>query len=124
MPDMNLERVLIVAPLNGRDTIRLGLEMAGYTVDMANEAETGLMLAATHAPAVAIIDLAITPMTGWELARAIRQVYGSRIRLIAVTAQADPDDADRWRAAGFDLYLVQPVSPNRMHQEVRRVLPP
>ena len=90
MRDVNVDRVLIVEPPDGRDTIRLGLEMAGYEVDVADDAETGLISAATHAPAVAIIDLAIEPMNGWQLAQAVRELYGSRIRLVAVTARDDP----------------------------------
>jgi DNA-binding response OmpR family regulator len=124
MRDVNVDRVLIVEPPDGRDTIRLGLEMAGYEVDVADDAETGLMLAATHAPAAAIIDLGIEPMNGCQLAQAVRELYGSRIRLVAVTARDDPEDANRSRAAGFDVHLVKPVSPNRVHQELRHLLFP
>ena len=56
----------------------------------------------------------------YSLAKSLRDVFGEHIRLIAVTSRDAPEERDRSREAGFDTYLVKPVSPNRVHQTLRQ----
>jgi DNA-binding response OmpR family regulator len=81
------DRVLVVEEPDGRDTLKLGLEMAGYRVDLADDGEVGLLLAAARTPAAAIIDLKVPIIDGWSLAESLRGVFGKAIRLIAVTSR-------------------------------------
>ena len=53
------DRVLVVEEPDGRETLKLGLEMAGYQVDLADDGEAGLLVAAARTPAAAIIDLKV-----------------------------------------------------------------
>ena len=115
-------RVLVIEGPKGRDKLTLGLEMAGYQVDVADDGEAGLITAGTRTPAAAIIDLDVSIIDGCSLAKSLRDVFGDRIRLIAVTSREEPQDRARSRAAGFDTLLVKPVSPNRAHQTLRRLL--
>ena len=114
--------MLVVDGPDGRDLLELGLEMAGYQVDVADDGEAGLITAGTRTPAAAIIDLDVPIIDGCSLAKSLRDVFGERIRLIAVTSREEPEDRARSRAAGFDTLLVKPVSPNRAHQTLRRLL--
>ena len=114
--------MLLIEEPDVRHRLKLGLEMAGYDVDVVDDGEAGLRAAAARAPAAAIIDLNVPPVTGWTLAQSLRDVFGERIRLIAVGSRDDPEDRDRSRAAGFDAHLVKPVSPNRVHQTLRQLL--
>lgn len=123
MHDGHANRVLLVEKPDGGDMLKLGLEMAGYQVDVANNCDTCLLIAAARAPVAAIIDLDLPPANGGILARSLRQMSGPPIQLIAITSQTDPADQDRSWATGFDLYLVKPVSPNRVHQTLRRLIP-
>lgn len=116
------DRVLVVEEPDGRDTLTLGLEMAGYQVDLADDGEAGLIVAAARTPAAAIIDLGVSNIDGWSLAEALRYVFGEQIRLIAVTSRDDPEDRERSRDAGFDTHLVKPVSPNQVNQTLRQLL--
>jgi len=116
------DRVLVVDEPDGRDLLELGLEMAGYQVDVADDGEAGLITAGARTPAAAIIDLNVPIIDGCSLAGALRHVFGEQIRLIAVTSREQPEDRVRSRAAGFDTLLVKPVSPNRAHQTLRQLL--
>ena len=116
------DRVLVVEEPDGRDVLKLGLEMAGYQVDLADDGEAGLIVAAAHAPAAAIIDLSVPIIDGWSLAESLRDVFGEQIRLVAVTSRDDPEERERSQAAGFDMHLVKPVSPNRVSQTLRQLL--
>ena len=116
------DRVLVVDEPDGRDLLELGLEMAGYQVDVADDGEAGLIVAAARKPAAAIIDLGVPIIDGWLLAESLRYVFGEHIRLIAVTSREEPEDRARSRAAGFDTLLVKPVSPNRAYQTLRQLL--
>jgi CheY-like chemotaxis protein len=51
------DRVLVVEEPDGRDMLQLGLEMAGYEVDVADDGEAGLIVAAARTPAAAIIAI-------------------------------------------------------------------
>jgi DNA-binding response OmpR family regulator len=122
MRDVNVERVLLVEQPNGRDMLKLGLEAAGFETDVADDAETALRTATAHAPAVVIIEINLPRMDGWELARRLRQVFGSRIRLIALTSRGDPEDYAQSTAAGFDVHLVKPVPQSTVEQTIRALL--
>ena len=122
------DRVLVVEEPDGRDMLALGLEMVGYRVDLADDAEAGLIMAAARPPAAAIIDLSVTDLSvsiidGWSLAESLRHVFGEQIRLIALTSRDEPEERERIRDVGFDTYLVKPVSPNRLNQTLRQLLP-
>jgi DNA-binding response OmpR family regulator len=115
-------RVLVIEGPRGRDRLTQGLEMAGYQVDVADDGEAGLIVAAARTPAAAIIDLSVPIIDGWLLAESLRYVFGERIRLIALTSRDEPEEHERSRAAGFDTHLMKPVSPTRAHQTLRQLL--
>jgi two-component system, sensor histidine kinase len=122
MRDVNVERVLLVEKPNGRDMLKLGLELAGFETDVADDAEAALSAAMAHAPAVVIIEINLPRMDGWDLARRLRTLFGSRIRLIALTSRGDPKDYARSIAAGFNVHLVKPVPQSTVEQTIRALL--
>ena len=122
MRDVHVERVLLVEPPDGRDMLKIGLEAAGFEVAVADDAETALTHATALAPAVVIIEIDLPKMDGWELARRLRQLFGSRMRLIALTSRGDPEDHARSTAAGFDVHLVKPVPQTTINQTIRALL--
>ena len=116
------DRVLVVEEPDGRETLKLGLEMAGYQVDLADDGEAGLLVAAARTPRAAIIDLDVPTIDGWSLAESLRGMLGEAIRLIAVTSRDEPEEREQSCIAGFDRHLVKPVSPNQVHQMLRQML--
>ena len=64
-------------------------------------------------PAVALLDLGMPRMDGYELASRLRaSEEGRRITLVAVTGWGQADDRRRTAAAGFDHHLTKPVDPH------------
>ena len=61
-------------------------------------------------PDVALIDIGLPQMDGYEVARRIRaDLQEKRPLLVAITGYGLPEDRNRSRAAGFDMHLVKPV---------------
>jgi DNA-binding response OmpR family regulator len=107
---------------NGREMLKFVLERDGYTVDLADDGEAGLLTVAARHPAVALIDIDVPKLDGWTLARAIRELCGRQIALVAITSRDDPSDSWRSRVAGFDAHLVKPVHVRQVEATIRELL--
>lgn len=119
---VDADRVLLVEMPNGRDMLKISLEAAGFEVDLADDAEIGLVLAAARTPGVIICEIDLPVMDGWQFARAVRTMFADQVRLIALTARGSADDQARSRAAGFDAHLVKPVPTPDVQQTIRQLL--
>lgn len=110
--------VLIVEDNNdARHMLEATLALDGHTVRSAADAASGLALALAATPDVALIDISLPDMDGYELARRLRAAPGGqRIGLVAVTGRGQPDDQRRAFDAGFNAHLVKPVSAERLTQ--------
>jgi two-component system, cell cycle response regulator DivK len=86
------------------------LRATGYRTLEASTGEQALMLAATHSPALVLMDIRLPDMTGVEaLGRLRRNERTERIPVLSLTAQAMKGDRERFIEAGFDGYLSKPV---------------
>jgi CheY-like chemotaxis protein len=87
------------------------LEAQGHTVAVAHDGRTALTLASAFVPDVALLDIGMPVMNGYELAHAIARVPALQAtRLAAVTGWGAKEDRARTRAAGFHHHLTKPVS--------------
>lgn len=114
-------RLLIVE--DNDDTAKvlsMGLEQLGYEVALAHNGPLALQIAQKFAPDVAVLDIGLPVMDGWELARRLRRVR-SGLKVIAVTAFNDEDDRLRSDEAGFSAHLVKPVNISAIHTTVQRL---
>jgi len=102
---------------NVRKALRRILELDGHRVEVARDGPEGVELALATAPEVAFIDIRLPGIDGHEVARRIRAALGSRVLLVALTAQGE-QDRRRARWAGFDAHLMKPVS----YEDLTRVL--
>jgi CheY-like chemotaxis protein len=108
--------VLIVEDnVDARETLKRLLEYEGHRVRVAVDGPSALE-AMREAPAeVALIDIGLPKMDGYELARRIRtEADGGGALLVAVTGYGTPEDRSRSAAAGFDVHLVKPVNPDEL----------
>ena len=103
---------------DGREAMRTLLELSGHRVDVAVDGPSGIELARRAQPEVAVIDIGLPGLDGYQVAAALRAHEGARIRLIALTGYGQADDRRRALEAGFDAHLVKPVQP----EELVRVL--
>jgi CheY-like chemotaxis protein len=79
----------------------------------------GLRILEVFKPDVAILDIGLPGMDGYELATRIRDMPGhEQLRLLALTGYGQPEDARRTRDAGFDLHLVKPLDVQRLLQHI------
>ncbi len=114
-------RILIVEDNDdAREMLRIALSLAGHTVYEAADGRTGIGMAAEVAPDVALIDIGLPGLDGYEVARRIRgSANGKSIRLIAITGYGQAEDQQRALDAGFDAHLTKPVQPERLAELMR-----
>jgi len=107
-------RILVVEDnADARAMLRNLLESAGHEVHEAANGREGLEQALALRPDVALIDLGLPGIDGYEVARQLRAADERRnILLVAVTGYGSPDDRERSLMAGFDVHLVKPVDPD------------
>jgi DNA-binding response OmpR family regulator len=100
--------------------LKFGLEQLGYVVEIAHNGPLALRLAKGFQPEVALLDIGLPVMDGWELARRLRGQHAD-LQLIAVTGMAE--DAARVRSAdaGFADHLLKPVDIDAIDAAVRRL---
>jgi signal transduction histidine kinase/ActR/RegA family two-component response regulator len=109
-------RILLVEDNpDGRATLRLMLQLWGHQVDEAADGVKGLQKALATRPEIAVIDIGLPGLDGYQVARHIRTELGRGICLIAVTGYGQPHDRERSMEAGFDAHLVKPVDPDELH---------
>ena len=78
---------------------------------------TGLALAAESTPDIALIDIGLPDVDGYEVARRLRASPGGRrMGLVAITGYGQAEDQRRAYEAGFDAHLTKPVAPERLKQ--------
>jgi CheY-like chemotaxis protein len=100
---------------DARETLRLLLELEGHRVEPADSGGRGIELAANGNFSVALIDIGLPDVDGYQVAREIRsKPSGKRLVLIALTGYGQPDDRRRALEAGFDAHLVKPIDPDTL----------
>jgi PAS domain S-box-containing protein len=93
------------------------LEMMGYQVRTASDASTALSMIAEFVPQVALIDIGLPGLNGYELARRLRDLPQLRdITLIAQTGWGTEDDREQARQAGFQHHLTKPIDHKRLEE--------
>jgi CheY-like chemotaxis protein len=105
-----MTRVLLVD--DNVDSAEITAEMLrakGLEVSVANGALAALELMSTFLPEVALLDIGLPELDGYELARRITQ-SGVACRLIAVTGYGSERDRMRALEAGFAAHLLKPVT--------------
>ncbi len=109
-------RVLLIEDSeDAREMLRMTLELAGHVVYDAGDGARGLELLDVEHPDVAIIDISLPRMDGYQVAQRIReQPYGRGMLLLALTGYGSPDDSRRSAESGFDYHLVKPVDPDHL----------
>ena len=110
-PARGARRVLLVEDsADVRRTLRACLELDGHEVHEREDGITGLAEARCLQPDVAIIDIGLPGLDGWELARRLRATdAGRRMILVAISGYGQLADQQLSREAGFDVHLVKPV---------------
>jgi CheY-like chemotaxis protein len=105
--------VLIVEDnADAREALRVLLELEGHTVEVAAEGHQALEITDAKDPDIALVDIGLPGIDGYEVARRVRARDARRPVLIALTGYGQPEDRRRAAEAGFHDVLVKPVDPS------------
>ena len=103
-----------------RSSMRLALEGEGYEIDEAANGEEALELFSDHPADIALIDLMLPGMDGFECCRALRRQ--SAVPIIIVTARSDTHDVVAGLEAGADDYVTKPFVTKELGARIRALL--
>jgi signal transduction histidine kinase/ActR/RegA family two-component response regulator len=105
------KRVLVVDDnSDAAETLADILRELGHVISVAHDGPTALAAAAAFRPHVALLDIGLPVMDGYELARRLReQPELKRTLLFAITGYGQESDRQRSREAGFQEHLVKPI---------------
>lgn len=99
-------------------------KIGDFEIREATNGQEALDSVQQDAPDLIFMDLKMPVMDGWEATKRIRELpVGSKVRIIALTAQAMAGDEEKALAIGCDDYLAKPVvDPNLVRQKLERLI--
>jgi CheY-like chemotaxis protein len=117
-PQARRQRILVADDnRDAADSLTYMLRIAGHDVRTAYDGQQALEIAETYRPAVALVDLGMPRLNGYDTARRLRaRPDGADLVLIALTGWGQPEDRNRSLAAGFDHHVVKPVDPSLLER--------
>jgi signal transduction histidine kinase/CheY-like chemotaxis protein len=117
-------KVLIVddyAP--AADSLALLLQEMGYRTHVVHDGGAALEAIKTFEPQVALIDIGLPVIDGYEVAQTVRRMPGrDKLPLIAVTGYGQASDHERVMEAGFDEHVVKPLDAARISELIEKMM--
>ncbi|WP_306394263.1 hybrid sensor histidine kinase/response regulator [Telluria beijingensis] len=119
------QRVLLVDDnVDGADTLGRLLRAHGHAVEVYHDPVSALAAVDRFHPTVALLDIGLPVLDGYQLAARIRALPGGRgCRLVALSGYGLAADHARSSAAGFERHLVKPVDPGEAARVVAAAAP-
>jgi len=106
-------RVLVAEDIpDAAEMLRLMIECMGHDVRVAADGAQAVEIAGEFHPQIALLDLGMPRMDGYEAARRIRASLGRSVVLVALTGWGQEQDQRRAYAAGFDYHVTKPAEPD------------
>jgi CheY-like chemotaxis protein len=106
-----LEILVVDDNHDSASTLAMLLQMQGHRVKTAHDGPEALRLLATYRPQLILLDLGLPGMSGYEVARRIRESTElCHVTLVALTGWGQEEVRRRTREAGFDHHLVKPAN--------------
>jgi CheY-like chemotaxis protein len=108
-------RILVIDDFaDGREMLVTALELHGHEVFSAATGQEGIEMAIRHRPDIALVDIGLPDIPGYDVGREVRRHTGGQITLIALTGYGQPGDRARSEQVGFHAHLVKPIDPLRL----------
>lgn len=115
-------RILLVEDgATNRKVIRLILQRAGASIEMAENGQIGVELAEKNAYDLILMDIQMPVMDGLTATQIILS-QTPNVPIVALTAHAMKEDEEKCRAAGFVGFLTKPIGADRLVEEVMKFL--
>jgi signal transduction histidine kinase/ActR/RegA family two-component response regulator len=109
---------------DAREALRTLLKLWGHQVEVASDGPEGVEKAMAMRPEVALVDIGLPLIDGYEVARRVRSGLGKSVFLVALTGYGQPHDYHLAFEAGFDAHLVKPAEPEEIRRLIQRVHQP
>ena len=119
-------RILIVDDnTDAADLLSEALSLSGYETCVAYDGLSALALAAIFQPEMALLDLGLPGMNGFELATRLHATAGlETLKFIAITGYGMASDRRRAIESGFEAHILKPVEFPHLEQEIERLIGP
>jgi CheY-like chemotaxis protein/nitrogen-specific signal transduction histidine kinase len=122
--DTSADRALRIMIVDDNSDAALSLSMIldQHDVRVADTGQKALDIAREFRPQAVILDLGLPDMTGYEVARRLKENSAAQCPfLIALTGYGQPDDRARTVEAGFDHHLVKPARPEEILELLQHI---
>jgi PAS domain S-box-containing protein len=111
-PSQGGRRVLVVDDnADAAESLAQLVALFGHTVEVAYDGASAIAKAHSWHPGVVLCDIGLPGLSGYDVARALREEIGGAVQLVALTGYAQPDDVKRAADAGFDAHVAKPADP-------------
>jgi len=101
--------VIVEDNVDVRDLLRLKLKRLGHTVDAVSDGVSGVAAIVDGRPHMALIDIGLPQLDGYQVASAVRSKLGRDVVLVAVSGFGQPEDKRKALEAGFDDHITKPA---------------
>jgi phosphate regulon transcriptional regulator PhoB len=117
-------RILVIDDeLDLIELVRYNLEKEGFTVQSAQDGESGLARAIRELPDLIVVDLMLPGVDGLDVCRSLRfDKRTARIPIIMLTAKSEESDRILGLELGADDYVTKPFSPRELVARIKAVL--
>jgi signal transduction histidine kinase/ActR/RegA family two-component response regulator len=116
-------RILVVDDnADAADMLALLLQGTGYDVRTAADAGEAMAIVESWHPELAVLDIGLPGVDGYELANRLRVTRKAQLKLIALTGYGRESDLERAMKSGFDVHLTKPAEPGHLLEEVAKLL--
>ncbi|MGZ5433042.1 MAG: ATP-binding response regulator, partial [Thermoanaerobaculia bacterium] len=106
-----------------RDLLRLKLRRLGHEVDAVGDGVAGVQAIVDGRPDLALVDIGLPGLDGYEVAARVRESVGRDVVLVAVSGFGQPEDKRKALDAGFDEHITKPADVSDIESLLSR-LPP
>jgi excisionase family DNA binding protein len=106
-----------------REYVRVNLEMEGYSVREAGDAEEGLSVLEESTPDLVLLDVMMPGVDGWEMLRRVQERHGvGAIPVIMFSGKVD-EEAEEATSRGAQGFVGKPFSPQELVDQTKQLLP-
>jgi CheY-like chemotaxis protein len=117
-----VSRRVLVADDNrdGAESLAILLQVEGHEVQVVHDGAAALAALEQSQPDVALLDIGMPGLNGYEVAQRVRSTpIGRSVLLIAITGWGQDSDKARALESGFDHHFTKPIEPERITELVR-----
>jgi excisionase family DNA binding protein len=107
-----------------REYVRVNLEMEGYAIREAGNAEEGLAVLEEVSPDLILLDVMMPEVDGWEMLRRVQERHGvGTIPVVMFSGKVGEGAAEEATARGAQSFLGKPFNPQQLIDHARQLLP-